>query len=368
LGYYDFNQFDRDLFDTNCMLSDQILGLKWVKENIAAFGGNPDNVTIAGESGGGCAVFNLLSSPAAKGLFRKAIVQSGLPRQSGGRKLTKLLIPKFLDYAGLKPEEAGKLKTMDIATLKEAGGRFYDEFMRLFPGINIPGPFFGDDLLPERTWTALRNGSAKGVDVIIGYCRDEGDTFVNDSQFVKAYIPSWDTVKDMLQNNDKEQYFEELRAAYRDFTDDHKALSAFAGDYFFIMDSHRCAAEQTRHGNVWMYRFDFVSPAFKYMKMGAAHGAEVPFSLDNLDRGFFMYPYKGTPQEELEKLRDEVTGAFSNFAKTGNPEGGGITWPKYDSGSNTVHIFDVPPSNQCVRVDRKVISVWDKLGLMYDGE
>jgi len=366
-GYYDFNQYDES-FDTNCALSDQIEALKWIKRNIEAFGGDPDNITIAGESGGGCAVYNLLSSPAARGLFHKAIAQSGLPRASGSRELTKLIIPIFLEYLGIKPDEISKLKTMDTAKIKEAGSKFYREFTKVYNGIFMPGPFFGDDLLPERPWTALKNGSAAGVDVIFGYNRDEGDTFVVNSEFITAWFSSWDEVKAMLKNNDKEQYFPELKAAYDHFESEQKGLSEFAKDYFFSMDAHRCADEQAKHGNVWMYRFDFVPVAYKHMNMGAVHAVEVPFSLNTIDRGHFSYALRGTPQDQLESVRNHMNNAWFNFMKTGNPNGEAVNWAKYDRTQSMLHILDLQSGNQFIRMNKKVIAIWEKLGLMYDKE
>ncbi|WP_337101842.1 carboxylesterase/lipase family protein [Paenibacillus sp. YIM B09110] len=367
LGYYDFNQYDNELFDTNCGLSDQIEALKWVKENIEAFGGDPDNITIAGESGGGCAVFNLLASPAAKGLYHKAIAQSGLPRASGGRAFTKISIPQYLKHLGVQPDDISKLKSMDVAKIREAGAAFYNEFTKEYSGMFMPGPFFGDDLLPERHWTALKNGSADGVPVIIGYNRDEGDTFVTDSEFNKAWFPSWNDVETMLRNNGKEHYFNELRAAYVRFAEP-KGLSEFVKDYLFAMDAHRCADEQSKHGNVWMYRFDFVPVAYKHMKMGAVHAVEVPFSLNTIDRGYFSYALRGTPQEQLDAVRNHMNDSWLNFMRTGNPSGGEVNWTKYESETSMLHLFDGESSNQSIRIDDKVVKVWEKIGLLYDKE
>lgn len=367
LGYYDFNQFDES-FDTNCALSDQIEGLKWVKENIEAFGGDPNNITIFGESGGGVAVYDLLASPAARGLFQKSIAQSGLPRASGGREFTRIIMPHFLEYLGIKPEEVTKLKTMDIAKIKEAGSRFYNDLVKLYEGIFIPGPFFGDDLLPERPWIAIKNGSAEGVDVIFGYNRDEGDTFIQSSDFVQAWFPSWDTVEKMLKNNGKEQYYPELREIYSQFKTEREQLSHFVTDYLFAMDAFRCADAQANHGNVWMYRFDFVPTAYKQMNMGAAHAVEIPFALDTIDRGYFSYALKGTPKDQINNIHNQINTAWLNFAKTGNPSGDIVDWPKYEGKNGMVHIFDLQPSNQNVRIDEKIFEIWNKIGLLYDKE
>ena len=364
LGYYDFSLFDKS-FDTNCALSDQIESLKWVRDNISTFGGDPGNVTIFGESGGGVVVYNLLTSPAAKDLFQKAIAQSGLPRLTVGRRYTRLLLDRFLEHMDLKPDEVHKLKTIEIARIKEAGSWFYNNFMTMYPGISMPGPVIGDDLLPEHPRVAFANGSADGVDVILGYTRDEGDTFIQSSPETNAWIPDWETVEQMLVNNGKGHLYAELRAAYSDFPDDRKALSQFVCDNFFSMDTFLCADNQVGHGNVWMYRFDFVPEANKHMKMGATHATDIPFALDTLDRGYFAFILKGTPQDQVTAIRDQINGAWLNFAKTGHPDGETIVWPKYAGKNSPSHIFDLQPDNRDVRLSEKVFAVWDKIGLMY---
>jgi len=366
LGYYDFSQFDPS-FDTNCALSDQIESLKWVRDNIQAFGGDPGNVTIFGESGGGVVIFNLLTSPAAKGLFQKAIAQSGLPRLSVGGEFSRQLITRFLEYMNLKPDDVYQLKTMDIAQIKAAGSWFYNNFMTMYAGISMPGPLYGDDLLPEQPWKAFANGSAEDVNVILGYNRDEGDTFIQSSEVSNAWIPDWETVEQMLLNNGKGHLFAELRAAYSDIADDRKALSSFARDYLFAMDTYHFADIQTSHGNVWMYRFDFVPMANKFMNMGATHAAEVPFALDTLDRGYFAYILQGTPSDQAQAIRDQINGAWLNFAKTGKPaDGVAIEWPKYEGKNSPVHIFDLQPDNRDVRLSEKIFAVWEKIGLVHE--
>ena len=370
-GYYNFNQFNAELFDTNCPMSDQITALRWIKENIAAFGGDPENITIAGESGGGMAVFHLLASPAAKGLFNKAIAQSGLPQLGGGRKFQSTIMPVFLDYLGLQAGEIEKVKTMETAVLQQASGKFFLEFTNKHAGIFMPSPVFGDDLLPERPWKALQNGSARGVDLIIGYNRDEGDTMIAGMEGGAAtpWIPSWDAVAAMLKNNGKEQHYNELRAAYEQFGPERAALSALAKDYFFVLGSHRCAEAQTGHANVWMYRFDFVLTAYKYMNMGAVHSCEIPFALNTINKGYFgSRVLQGTPAEHSGAIRDQMNGAWLNFVKTGNPEGGNIAWKKYDMEHTMAHVFDLAPSNQPLSIDTKVLAAWEKIGLLYDEE
>jgi len=175
LGCYDFSIYDKEAFDSNCCLSDQIIALKWIKENIEAFGGDPNNITINGESAGGASVLALLTCPSAKGLFQKAICQSGYPDGQHSEKSNKLLMDMFLEYLQLKPEEAKQIRTMDIKTLQSATNYVFDNLSK-YPGIYWPS-FVYDDLLPEDCYTALRNGSADGVKLIIGTNKNESTVF-----------------------------------------------------------------------------------------------------------------------------------------------------------------------------------------------
>lgn len=232
----------------------------------------------------------------------------------------------------------------------------------------MPGPIFGDDLLPERPWTAIKNGSAEGIDMILGYNRDEGDTFIQASDVVQAWFPSWDCVEKMLENNGKKHLFPELKEVYKDSENEQKGLSDFVTDYLFAKDAYRCADSQINHGNVWMYRFDYVPFAYKQMNMGSVHSVEIPFALDTLDRGYFAYPLKGTPQDQLEAIRNQINSAWLNFAKTGSPNGEELEWSKYEGIHSPLHLFDLQPSNQDVRLNKKIFDIWEKLGLMYDKE
>ena len=116
LGFYNFSRLGPD-FDSNCAVSDMIQALKWVHENIAAFGGDPENVTICGESAGGTGVYSLLAAPAARGYFQKAIPMSGLAGNVTTQYIHDLNNALFFDELGLDPGSAAKLKTMPVSEL-----------------------------------------------------------------------------------------------------------------------------------------------------------------------------------------------------------------------------------------------------------
>jgi para-nitrobenzyl esterase len=118
-----------------------------------------------------------------------------------------------------------------------------------------------------------------------------------------------------------------------------------------------------------MYRFDFVLAAYKYMNMGAVHSVEIPFALNTINKGYFgARALQGTPPEQVGAIRDQMNGAWLNFIKTGNPEGGTISWEKYDMKNTIAHVFDITPSNQPLSIDKNVLAAWEKIGILYDEE
>src|SRR5699024_5088139 len=119
LGFYNFSNLNKD-FDSNCAMSDMILAMHWVKDNIAAFGGDPDNITIAGESAGGTAVYALLTAPTAKGTFNKAIAMSGLPGNITTQKTHDLNNEIFFEKLGINATEVTKLKEMPVENMISA--------------------------------------------------------------------------------------------------------------------------------------------------------------------------------------------------------------------------------------------------------
>ncbi|MBL8837338.1 MAG: carboxylesterase family protein, partial [Alphaproteobacteria bacterium] len=164
--------------DGNLGLLDQVAALRWVRANIASFGGDPDNVTLIGQSAGGHAIAALMTMPAARGLFRRAIIQSapmGLPARS--RDDAARLGAQYAEGVGLKPGEFAELKTMPVDRLLkgqiELAGklrRFADvtpPFLPVVDGTHIPGDIMA----------SLKAGAAKGIDVVIGTTREEMTAF-----------------------------------------------------------------------------------------------------------------------------------------------------------------------------------------------
>lgn len=336
LGFYDFTIYDKDNFDSNCGLSDQIMALKWIKENIDAFGGNPDNITIAGESAGGASVCNLLTAPSAKGLFHKAISESGLPGCVHSKNSTKYNLDVFLDQIKLTPNTVSKLLEMDVHTMKNPCQYVQSNSCKLNPGIFQPGPVV-DDLLPESSVYATAKGNADGVKLIIGTNHDEGSLFLQ----MKWFPHTWEMVEKMCRDNQCEEKYPELYNLYNKKGKLRNQLNLLAKDRAFLVDAIKVADGQSKYNDVWMYRFDYTPVLLKLTGFNAMHGCEVPIALNTMAaKGFLCKLWVGTSKKMKEKLIKEMHTAWVNFAKTGDPNGHlDFFWEKYEPNKRKTYIF-----------------------------
>lgn len=333
LGFYDFSSFDKS-FDSNCGFADQLAGVRWVKENIAAFGGDPDNITICGESAGGTAVYDLLACPSAQGLFNKAIAQSGLAGSTVFPQSQRLNVELFLQKMKMKPENVHLLKTVNPLKMKSAADWVFKHNCSIYPGIFAPGPMV-DDLLPWQPWEAIEKGVSKGVDVIFGTCHDEGTLFVA----LKAFPWSWSLVENMLSFNHSPEKLPLLKELYYGRTE-KQAMQELARDRAFWADYVKCADAQQNHSKVWAYRYDFVTTLMKISGMGAMHATDIGIALDT-HKGNYNKGFQFTPKHRLQRIRGYMHGAWVNFVKYGDPNGSlPLKWDTYDDKERTTYIFN----------------------------
>lgn len=330
LGFYNFSMYD-DSFDSNCAVSDMINALKWVKENIEVFGGDPDNITIAGESAGGTGVYSMLSAPSAKGLFNKAIAQSGLPGSISTPKSQELNIGLFLEQMNMKKEGINKLKTMPIEEMYSAAEYVCQRNCVSYPGILLPGPVI-DDLIPMNPWEAMESGSAEGVDVIFGTCHDEGSLFYE----AKMFPISWKQVEKMLALSECSEKLEVLMKLYSGKSE-KQAMMELGRDRAFWADHIKCINAQCTHGKGYEYRFDFATVVLKANGLNAMHSSDIGPALDTYAGNF----NEQTPKERIDRIHKYMHGAWVNFAKNGDPNGTiPILWEPYTDEKRTTFIFN----------------------------
>jgi para-nitrobenzyl esterase len=309
---------------------DQILALKWVRENIAEFGGDPENVTIFGESGGGAKVSVLLAVPAARGLFQKAIVQSGSALTMSTSEKASDVTNGFCTRLGLKPSEMGKLSALPMAELSAKAQEF------LGPGFRL-GPVVDGRSLPHQPFEPDAPGISKNVPMMIGTVKDETTAIsepdpmlftMTDAELRKRIAP-------MIGEGNVQKTLTDLRAAYP---------FARPSDLYFTISTwvlmRRRAIIQTERklaqmsAPAYMYLLAWETPA-DGGTWKAPHGLDLPLVFDNVAGSPAMLGTGGQPQ----RVAAAMSSAWISFARTGNPG-----WPPYDTGKRQTMVFDASSS------------------------
>jgi len=314
----------------NLGILDQIAALGWVRDNIAAFGGDPQNVTIFGESAGGMSVGTLLATPAASGLFRRAIPQSGaghhnLTAAAAGRvaaRVLELLDVRPGDWEGLRAVPVERFVEVGVQVGQmEAGGLLGDEAWTKM-GFE---PVIDGATRPSMPIDAIRQGSATGIDVLVGTCAEEWRLFMwGLPAEIQEFLPE-PVIAPYFAAARSEDEVLKIYGASRPGASRRDLLAAVETDQMFTVPAVRLAEAESAHGRVWMYRFSWQSPVLDGA-LGACHAMELPFVFDVADAapGFVGE----TPPAELSRA---VHGAWVRFATTGDPNGGELPeWPPYD--------------------------------------
>ncbi|HEY0105247.1 MAG TPA: carboxylesterase/lipase family protein [Rhizomicrobium sp.] len=309
-------------------LADQIAALRWVKENIAAFGGDPDNVTLFGESAGGMSVGALLGAPAARGLYHKAIAQSGASDIGHGREASARIARLVLDKLGTADPAA-----LPWETILEAQRAILDAPREV--GIGMPfAPTIDGSVLPLRPIEAVAGGAAAGVPLLTGTTRDEWKLFTIAAEKMKTLDAAG--LAKMTARLVGDAHADAVMAAY-DAGTPFDRWNAIMTDHSFFVPATRLLDAQGPHAPTYAYRFDWPSP-FLDGALGACHALELGFT-------FGTYQLKGAAPffgsgPKADALAAEMMDSWVAFARNGNPSNDTSgAWMRYDAARRATTIF-----------------------------
>ena len=356
LGHLNLSQYgDQYKNSANVGMTDIIDALQWIQDNIEEFGGDPDNVTVFGESGGGAKVLALMTSPYAKGLFHKGIVESGatetmgviLTPEDASERVTELTLEKL----GITPDRIDELQNVSYEELTAASNEALAQAGEEF---QIPAALGSGYSL---SWEPVVDGDFLPTDPVTE------DSFAEAGRDIPLLIGSnlneWETV-DLMSNQAETQYDnkttwteeetrQHLEEKYGDQTDEivDAFLKAYphrtAADALYV-DSRvirlpilKIMSHKADQGGapVYAYMFNWESPVLPGTIM-AFHTSEIPFVFNNIDKAVMQIG----GGEEARRIEDAMSQAWINFARTGDPSTEEMEWPAYTREEGATMMFD----------------------------
>jgi para-nitrobenzyl esterase len=341
-GFLDLTELDAEKYagSGNVGMLDLVLALQWVRDNAAAFGGDPDNVTIMGESGGGAKVSTLLAMPSAAGLFHKAIVQSGpgltgIP-QTTAQENTRKILAKL----GISRENLTQLTTLTadrildatIAAAADAGPDFMS--LRL-------GPVVDGKVLPRDPFMPEAPDQSKDIPLMIGWNKDEFSLFNAGAPWFGSLTEEQLAARSQAVAGEKSgALLDAYRELYPDYSPTYLFNMLFGDMRMFqgsVMLADRKAAQ--RGAPVYMYYLVWETPVgggvFK-----SPHTLDMPFMFNNVDKSVAITG----DSPEARQLENQMSSAWIAFARSGNPDNAQLPhWPAYSSGERSTMVFDVTP-------------------------
>jgi para-nitrobenzyl esterase len=345
----------------NVGVLDLVTALQWVRDHAARFGGDPGNVMIFGQSGGGGKVSALLAMPVARGLFHKAVIESGASVRFAERERTTQLADAVLKHLGLGPNQLDDLQKLPVAKLQEAIVPAQKTLSKphypLLDRYNF-GPVIDGKLLPAQPFDPVATALSDDIPLMIGGTRTESSIFLapDDAVWNRA-ITEDDLAKRIaaLAGDKADGLLAYYKQHYPNASPTDRLLFLTTGSNFEVrsmMLGERKAARGK--AQVWMYRFDWETPAYGG-RLRSPHSMEVPFVFDTL--GVIGEQHK---KEGYQALADKVSKTWATFARTGDPSNPSLpAWPAYSADHRNTMLFN-DTCQVVVDPDGEARQLWSK--------
>jgi para-nitrobenzyl esterase len=309
------------------------MALRWVRDNIAVFGGDPDNVTIFGESAGAHAVATLLAVPAAKGLFARAISESPASGLVGTPDVRERYAEQFAALLRAdRRNAAGVLMTARPADLVNAVDKLIKNSQTDMLGAFPVGPTSGTDYLPLDPFEAMRSGDAHQVPLIVGTNAHEGRLF---TRWLKL-LPTNEAMIEGLLGGLEPEHRQRITSAYPGYPDE-AACIRLGGDFAFGTAAWQIAEAHSCHAPTYRYRFDYAPRTLHWWGFGATHATELFAVFDIYRTRFGSLLTAAADGRSARRVSDDVQTRWREFSRRGVP---GDDWPTYTRPERAVMVFD----------------------------
>ena len=321
----------------NVGMLDLVLALRWVRDNVAGFGGDPGNVTIFGQSGGGAKAATLMAMPEAAGLFHRVWTMSGQQVTASRMSTATTHARQLLDALSLTPDRVHELRTVPMERIVKAS-RAAAYLGPVKDGRSLPRDPFDPDAPPQ---------SAR-LPMVLGNTHDETRTLIGRGN-PSIFALTWETLRARLEANspfmgalDRGEVIAAYRGMYPSYSPADVFFAATTASRSWrgqVIEAERRAADPVSADRTWVFQLDWRSP-IDGGKWGAYHGLDVPLIFDNVP----LAPHMVGTGRDAQAVADQMSDSVLAFGRTGRPDNPGIpAWPTYDLTRRRTLIFDATP-------------------------